>query len=110
MSGEESLAQVNREIASPKLRNLKRAALIIAIFSFVFTGIGSLLAVMIIPDEVRVPLYKDNLISGMAMYMVGPHILKAGIPRLCGGGRFSDSFRRYQHIHHRLQWRVKPRF
>jgi amino acid transporter len=76
MSGEESLAQVNREIASPKLRNLKRAALIIAIFSFVFTGIGSLLAVMIIPDEVRVPLYKDNLISGMAMYMVGPHILK----------------------------------
>src|SRR5438270_889896 len=76
MSGEESLAQVNREIASPKLRNLKRAALIIAIFSFVFTGIGSLLAVMIIPDDVRVPLYKDNLISGMAMYMVGPHILK----------------------------------
>lgn len=76
MSGEESLAQVNREIASPKLRNLKRAALIIAIFSFVFTGIGSMLAVMIIPDEVRVPLYKDNLISGMAMYMVGPAALK----------------------------------
>jgi amino acid transporter len=76
MSGEESLAQVNREIASPKLRNLKRAALIIAVFSFVFTGIGSLLAVMIIPDEVRVPIYKDNLISGMAMYMVGPHALK----------------------------------
>ncbi|HMC32106.1 MAG TPA: APC family permease, partial [Candidatus Angelobacter sp.] len=76
MSGEESLAQVNREIASPKLRNLKRAALIIAIFSFVFTGLGSLLAVMIIPDSVRVPVYRDNLISGMAMYMVGPHVLK----------------------------------
>ncbi len=76
MSGEESLAQVNREIASPKLRNLKRAALIIAIFSFVFTGIGSLLAVMIIPDEVRVSVYRDNLISGMAMNMVGPHVLK----------------------------------
>ena len=76
MSGEESLAQVNREIASPKLRNLKRAALIIAIFSFVFTGLGSLLAVMIIPDEVRVSVYRDNLISGMAMYMVGPHVLK----------------------------------
>jgi amino acid transporter len=76
MSGEESLAQVNREIASPKLRNLKRAALIIAIFSFVFTGLGSMLAVMIIPDAVRVSVYKDNLISGMAMYMVGPHLLK----------------------------------
>ncbi|MGE5325231.1 MAG: APC family permease, partial [Actinomycetota bacterium] len=76
MSGEESLAQVNREIASPKLRNLKRAALIIAIFSFVFTGIGSLLAVMIIPDSVRVSVYSNNLIAGMAMYMVGPHVLK----------------------------------
>jgi amino acid transporter len=76
MSGEESLAQVNREIASPKLRNLKRAALIIAIFSFIFTGIGSMLAVMIIPDQYRVPVYKDNLISGMAMFMVGPHVLK----------------------------------
>ncbi len=76
MSGEESLAQVNREIASPKLRNLKRAALIIAIFSFVFTGIGSLLAVMIIPDSVRVPVYRDNLISGLAMNMVGPHVLR----------------------------------
>ncbi|HEY2499493.1 MAG TPA: APC family permease [Candidatus Angelobacter sp.] len=76
MSGEESLAQVNREIASPKLRNLKRAALIIAIFSFVFTGLGSMLAVMIIPDAVRVSVYRDNLISGMAMYMVGPHMLK----------------------------------
>ena len=76
MSGEESLAQVNREIASPKLRNLKRAALVIAIFSFVFTGIGSLLAVMIIPDNVRVSVYSNNLIAGMAMYMVGPHMLK----------------------------------
>lgn len=76
MSGEESLAQVNREIASPKLRNLKRAALIIAIFSFVFTGIGSLLAVMIIPDQARVTVYQNNLIAGMAMYMVGPHVLR----------------------------------
>src|SRR6202000_1846930 len=62
MSGEESLAQVNREIASPKLRNLKRAALIIAIFSFIFTGLGSMLAVMIIPDNVRVSVYQANLI------------------------------------------------
>src|SRR5260370_12019201 len=76
MSGEESLAQVNREIAHPKLKNLKKAALVIAIYSFVFTGGASLLAVMLIPDAVRVPIYKDNLIAGLAMYQVGPHILK----------------------------------
>ncbi|MEK6398644.1 MAG: APC family permease, partial [Terriglobus sp.] len=41
MSGEESLAQVNREIEHPKLKNLKRAALVIALYSMVFTGLGS---------------------------------------------------------------------
>jgi amino acid transporter len=76
MSGEESLAQVYREIAHPKLKNLKRTALIIAIYSFIFTGIVSLLAVIIIPDAVRVPVYKDNLIAGLAMYLVGPQILR----------------------------------
>jgi len=76
MSGEETLAQVNREIEHPKLKNLKRAAIVIAIYSFVFTGIGTMLAVMLIPDSVRVPLYRDNLIAGMAMYMVGPLALK----------------------------------
>jgi hypothetical protein len=78
MSGEESLAQVNREIEHPKLKNLKRAAIVIAIYSFVFTGLGTLLAVMLIPDSVRVPLYRDNLIAGMAMYLVGPLALRIG--------------------------------
>ncbi|MBZ5667119.1 MAG: APC family permease [Acidobacteriia bacterium] len=76
MSGEESLAQVNRELAHPKLKNLKRAAVVIAIYSFVFTGLSALLSVMLIPDAVRVPVYKDNLISGLAMYMWGPQILR----------------------------------
>ena len=78
MSGEESLAQVNREIEHPKLKNLKRAAIVIAIYSFIFTGIGSLLAVMLIPDAVRVPVYRDNLIAGITMYVVGPLALRIG--------------------------------
>ncbi len=76
MSGEETLAQVNREIEHPKLKNLKKAAMVIAIYTFMFTGICSLLAVMLIPDAVRVPVYRDNLIAGMAMYMVGPQVLR----------------------------------
>src|SRR5512146_2395461 len=76
MSGEETLAQVYREIASPKLKNLKKAALIVAIYSFTFTGLVSLLAVMLIPDDVRVPIYKDNLIAGLAMHLVGPLALR----------------------------------
>jgi amino acid transporter len=76
MSGEESLAQVNRELAHPKLKNLKKAAIVIALYSFIFTGLSALLSVMLIPDAVRVPVYKDNLISGLAMYMYGPQILR----------------------------------
>src|SRR5260370_3480015 len=76
MSGEESLAQVNRELASPKLKNLKRAAVIIAIYSSVFTGLSSLLGVMLIPDAVCVAFYRDNLIAGLAMYMTGTLMLR----------------------------------
>ncbi|HEX4067724.1 MAG TPA: APC family permease [Acidobacteriaceae bacterium] len=76
MSGEETLAQVNREIQHPKLKNLKKAAIVIAIYSFIFTGVGTMLGTMIIPDSVRVRVYGDNLIAGMAMYMWGPLALR----------------------------------
>jgi len=72
MSGEESLAQVNREIASPKLKNLKRAGFIIFIYSLLFTSLVSFFAVAIIPDQERIPHYIDNLIGGLAMNVVGP--------------------------------------
>ncbi len=78
MSGEETLAQVNREIQHPKLKNLKRAAIVIAIYSLIFTGGASLLAVMLIPDNVRVSVYGNNAIAGIAMYMVGPLALRVG--------------------------------
>jgi len=71
MSGEESLAQVYREIEHPKLRNLKRAAIVIAVYSLIFTGGATILAYMLIPLKDHV-LYQDNLIAGLAMNMVGP--------------------------------------
>src|SRR6266852_1403385 len=36
------------------------------------TGVISFFAVMIIPDDVRMSAYSDNLIGGLAMYVVGP--------------------------------------
>jgi amino acid transporter len=76
MSGEETLAQVNREIQHPKLKNLKRAAIIIAVYSTLFTGGATLLASMIIPAYPRTQIYENNLIAGLAMYMVGPLFLR----------------------------------
>jgi amino acid transporter len=71
MSGEESLAQVNREIAHPKLKNLERAGFVIFIYSMLFTSLVSFFAVMIIPDSVRYK-FLDNLIGGLSMFLAGP--------------------------------------
>ncbi len=75
MSGEETLAQVNREIEHPKLKNLEKTGLVIFIYSLLFTSLVSFFAVMIIPDKVR-PDYFADLIGGIAMYLVGPTTLK----------------------------------
>jgi hypothetical protein len=75
MSGEESLAQVYREIQHPKLPNLKKTGLVIFIYSMLFTSLVSFFAVMIIPDATR-KNYFDNLIGGLAMNMAGPLMLR----------------------------------
>src|SRR3989338_11539317 len=77
MSGEESLAQVNREIAHPKLKNLEKTGLVIFIYSLLFTSLVSFFAVIIIPDGERVK-YLDNLIGGLSMFLFGPEALKLG--------------------------------
>src|SRR2546426_2776265 len=68
MSGFETLAQVYREIASPKLKNLKITANIVCGFAVLSTGVITLFAGMIIPDSIR-PQYVDNLFGGLAMHL-----------------------------------------
>jgi len=76
MSGEETLAQVYREVEAPKLLNFKKAAFIVFVYSLVLTAGISFLAVMLIPDDVRMRDYKDNLIGGLAMHVAGPKLAK----------------------------------
>lgn len=71
MSGEETLAQVYREVESPKLPNFKKAALIVFLFSILLTGTISFLAVIMIPDEQRMKVYGNNLLGGLAMQVIG---------------------------------------
>ena len=75
MSGEETLAQVNREIEHPKLKNLEKTGAVIFLYSLLFTSLVSFFAYMMIPDGVR-PQYFTNLIGGIAMYLSGPHWAK----------------------------------
>ncbi|HEV8605939.1 MAG TPA: amino acid permease [Tepidisphaeraceae bacterium] len=85
MSGEESLAQVYREIEAPKVKNLLKAGFIIVVYSLLLTGLVTFFAVMIIPDAERIKTvvvdgiitrksgkYTDNLISGLVMHLSGP--------------------------------------
>jgi amino acid transporter len=77
MSGFETLAQVYREIASPKMKNLKITANITCWYAVLCTGLITLFAVMIIPDGERSKFY-DNLIGGLAMNLSGPYLLRLG--------------------------------
>src|SRR6202030_3214198 len=75
MSGEETLAQVYRELEHPKIPNLKKVGFIIFAYSLVFTAGVPFFAVMIIPDSTR-SQYFGNLISGLAMNFAGPYTLR----------------------------------
>ncbi|HEX4592504.1 MAG TPA: APC family permease, partial [Gemmataceae bacterium] len=70
MSGEETLAQVYREVESPKLQNFRKAAFVVFLYSLILTAGISFLAVMIVPDAERMPKYSENLIGGLAMNVV----------------------------------------
>jgi amino acid transporter len=61
MSGEESLAQVYREIEAPKVPNLLKAGAVIALYSLVLTAVVTFFAIMIIPDNERI---KTTVVDG----------------------------------------------
>jgi amino acid transporter len=75
MSGFETLAQVYREIAAPKLKNLKVTGTLVCAYAALSTGVITLLAAMIIPDKVR-KRYVENLLGGLAMHLAGPELLR----------------------------------
>ena len=66
------MAQVYREVESPKLPNFKKAAMVIFGYALVVTTTVSFFAVWLIPDEVRMKDYADNLMGGLAMHVIGP--------------------------------------
>ena len=75
MSGFDTLAQVYREIAYPKLKNLKITANIVCGYAVLCTGLITVFAGFIIPDRVRGE-YVQNLLGGLAMNLAGPYLLK----------------------------------
>jgi amino acid transporter len=77
MSGFETLAQIYREIASPKMKNLKITANIVCFYAIVSTGVITMFATIIIPDKIR-KTYSDNLLGGLAMNLAGPELLRLG--------------------------------
>jgi amino acid transporter len=77
MSGFETLAQVYREIAYPKLKNLRYCGNLVCIYAVLCTGVITLFAGIIIPDAVR-GQYVDNLLGGLTMHLAGPQFLRLG--------------------------------
>ena len=73
LSGLETLAQVYREIEDPKIKNLRKAAFTIFLFTLIFTGGLTFLASSIIPPDLIGGKYLDNLLSGLALELNGPY-------------------------------------
>jgi uncharacterized membrane protein HdeD (DUF308 family) len=70
---------VYREIAYPKLKNLRITANITCWYAVICTGVITVLAAMIIsPEDIR-NLYADNLLGGLAMRLAGPELLKLAL-------------------------------
>ena len=86
MSGEETLAQVYREVEHPKLPNLEKAGLVIFVYSLIFTAGVSFFASMIIPDAVR-PQYFENLINGLDIEFCRSLQFEAGLRGICRSRR-----------------------
>ncbi|MEA3306576.1 MAG: APC family permease, partial [Elusimicrobiota bacterium] len=76
LSGLETLAQVYREIEDPKMKNLKKTATMVFIFSIIFTGVLTFMSALIIPSDLIATKYADNLLSGLALELHGPYIAK----------------------------------
>src|SRR5439155_20134637 len=78
MSGEETMAQVYRELEHPKLPNLEKAGMVIFLYSLIFTAGVAFCAVMIVPDSVR-NSFSGNPISGLVMHLAGPFSLRLAL-------------------------------
>jgi hypothetical protein len=58
------------------MTNFKKAAFVVFVYSLILTAGISFLAVMLIPDEVRMKYYSENLIGGLARHVIGPPQVK----------------------------------
>lgn len=79
LSGLESMAQVYREIEDPKVKNLKKTAVIVFLFSLIFTGVLTFLSSMIIPADRIAGEYSENLLSGLALELHGPYLARLAL-------------------------------
>ena len=90
MSGEESLAQVYREIEHPKVKNLKRTGLVIVIYSLLFTSLVSFFATAIIPDAQRPKFYDLITADGVPYEKIarlhGANVLATTVVVICLSG------------------------
>ncbi len=108
MSGFETLAQIYREIAYPKLKNLKITGNLVCFYAVFSTGVITLFAGMIIPDKVR-PEYSENLLGGLTSHLIGPPLLLLVFHIFVVTVGDADSFGRGQYFDHRCERRNEPR-
>ena len=107
MSGEETLAQVNREIEHPKLKNLEKTGLVIFIYSLLFTSLVSFLRRHDYSRRrparlLRQPHRWHCDVFGWS------HRAETDLPRFRSAGRRIDSCGRAKYLDRRCKRGIKP--
>ncbi len=108
MSGFETLAQIYREVSYPKLKNLKITGTLVCAYALVCTGLITLFAGLIIPDNVR-GNFQANLLSGLATWLARPPATAPAVPRVRRVCRCAYFVRSREHRHHRRERRHESR-
>jgi magnesium transporter len=75
IGGVDTLSQIAPELEPPRILNLKRTAVIIAVFSLVATGSLGFLVAALVPNAVR-DAFLDTPVVGLTLALAGPSWLK----------------------------------
>ena len=71
----DALEQIAPELEPPRIRNLRRTALLVGVFSFAVTALGAIVVGAMVPNPVR-GAWLDAPLAGMTAHVIGPPALR----------------------------------
>ena len=75
IGGGDALARAAHELTPPRVRALRRTALLALVFTLVATGLGTVMVLLLVPASEQA-LWANAPLAGLAQYLAGPSSLR----------------------------------